>query len=137
MAYLEWDTRYSVNHPLLDQHHKKLFDILNKLHDLIKEGQGSDAIKITLKELFEHTQEHFEEEEKFLMQIDFPHLEEHKGFHKQFFDKLKAFEKDVAEGHGTFAATQLLNVCIKWLHEHILKSDAEYAKLAKEHLIEA
>lgn len=134
MAYLDWDNRFSVNHPMLDRHNRQMLDILNRLHDSIKEDRGTEVIEKILTDLLKHTKEHFEEEERFLIQIDFPHLENHKSYHKQFSDKLESFKKYVAEGHTIFVAPQLLNVCVMWLHEHILKSDAEYANQAQEHL---
>jgi hemerythrin len=133
MAYIEWDNKYSVGSALMDQHHHQLFDILNRLHESMKLGHGEEVIGDILKELVDYTHYHFNEEEKLMQRVGYPHLEEHKKIHEAFKGQLTKFADEVAEGLAIFVATQVLNVGVDWLQNHILKADADYAELSRKH----
>jgi len=133
MAYIEWDDKFSVKSLQMDKHHQQLFDILNRLHESLKYGHGESVIEGILKELIDYTHYHFDEEEKLMLQIGYPHLEEHKKLHGQFKGELEKFASEVGEGLAIFVATQVMNSVVGWLQNHILKADADYAELASKH----
>ena len=127
MSYLEWEEKFSVNDPVMDQHHRQMFGILNNLHDSVKRGIGPEIVASTLRELDSYTKKHFKEEEAFLSSINYPKLEEHKSYHKQFSALLNQHMLEVEDGYATFVAPKLMNDCVTWLHRHILETDSEYA----------
>ena len=133
MAYLQWEDKYSVSSALMDKHHQQLFDILNRLHESMKFGHGEKVIEGILKELIDYTHYHFEEEEKLMRQIGYSEFEEHKKIHQAFTDQLAKFADEVSEGLAIFVATQVLNVGVSWLQNHILKTDSDYAELVGKH----
>ena len=51
MPLYAWKDEYSVGVTRFDNHHKKLFDIGNRLHDMMKEGLGGDQIEQSIREL--------------------------------------------------------------------------------------
>ena len=44
-----WKDEYSVGVSRFDNHHKKLFDIANQLHEMMKSGKGEDVIEPLLR----------------------------------------------------------------------------------------
>ena len=130
MALFNWDDEYSVNVLAMDNHHKKLFDILNKLHDAMKAGSGEEAAAKIINELIDYTKYHFTEEEKMLEQINYAALDSQKRAHAAFIDKMLEYKKDVDEGMAIFAVSKVSRAGIDWLKEHILVMDSKYAEPA-------
>jgi len=58
-----WRDEYCTGDPIIDRQHQELFRIVNKLHDAMLEGHGSDVLGSTLDELTTYTNEHFDYEE--------------------------------------------------------------------------
>ena len=86
MALFSWSDKYSVDVPSIDKQHKKLFDMLNELHDAMSTGNGSQLAPAILKRLVAYTQEHFVAEEAMMKQARYPDLASHKAEH----DKLSS-----------------------------------------------
>ena len=51
MALITWDESYSVKVSMCDEDHKKLFSLLNTLHDAMKAGHGSQVLQQVVKDL--------------------------------------------------------------------------------------
>lgn len=128
MALFDWDNKYSVGVYSMDSHHKKLFDIINKLNDAMKEGKGEEAAGRTIKELLDYTHYHFGEEEKLLEQIGYSGLESQKRAHRMFTDKLEEYMKEADAGLAIFVSSKVVNTAIDWLKEHIMRMDTQYTK---------
>lgn len=126
MAIFEWDNTYSVNHYEIDSHHKKLFDILNRLYDLMAAGADDNGIIRIIAELLDYTNYHFSEEEKIMQQVNYPELNIHKQHHRDFISKLEEFQNDAKNGKAIFVAIKVADIGISWLKEHILTVDARY-----------
>ncbi len=132
MALFEWDDRFSVGVTEMDNHHKKLFDILNKLFDDAREGKGAEAVAGTIGELIRYTEYHFAEEEAKLANSAYPHLADHKAKHRAFVDQLKDYKAQADSGGGIFVVNKVAQTGTDWLKTHILQVDQEYEQyLAK------
>ena len=133
MAYIDWDDSLSVGSTLMDDHHKRLFDIFNRIHEAMKAGRGGEVIQGILRELIDYTRYHFDEEEVMLQRIGYPQLDMHKGLHRKFVAELEGYEKEIDEGMAVFVATQVMNSSLAWLRDHILKIDKGYTELVEKH----
>jgi len=133
MALFDWDNEYSVGVSLMDSHHKKLFDIINKLHADVKGGRSEAQIGPHIKELLDYTIYHFGEEEKMLAACGYPTLAAHQELHKKFIGELQSAKQDVDDNMAIFAATRVMNQSTEWLKHHILTVDKGYEQLVKSH----
>jgi hemerythrin-like metal-binding protein len=132
MALIDWSDNFSVGVQLMDDHHKKLFDIFNRLHAAMKAGQGDTVLDGIMKELIDYTRYHFGEEEKMLERVGYTQMEMHKGLHRKFVAELEGYEKDISGGMAVFAATQVMNSSLVWLRDHIMTIDKGYTSLVKQ-----
>lgn len=127
MAVLEWDhDKYTVKNFLIDSHHKKLFDILNRIYELMAKGADDENIIKILSELRDYTNYHFTEEEKMMEKINYPDLFNHQKEHKLFIAKIDEFYNDAKNGKAIFVAVKVADTGIEWLKKHILTIDAKY-----------
>jgi hemerythrin len=131
MALFEWDEQYSVGSTLMDEHHKRLFDIINRLHAAMTEGKGANIVCDVLKELVDYTKYHFSEEEKMMAEIGYPNLEMHRIQHEKFISDIESIKGEVEKGVEFLAAIKVLRSTQSWLQNHILKVDAGYSSLIK------
>ena len=130
MSLFNWNDEYSVNVLAMDNHHKKLFDILNQMHDAMKAGSGEEVVGKIINELIDYTRYHFGEEEKMMEQINFSGIDSQKRAHKAFVDKMLEYQQEVNEGMAIFTVSKVARTGVEWLKEHILVMDNKYSEPA-------
>ena len=136
--FVEWSDALSVGVPAMDAHHKRLVDLINKLHAAMKDGRGSAVIGSVLDELFEYTQYHFSAEEKLMSKHRCSGLDEQKTAHAGFVSALEKLRGEFASGQ-TSLSVEALSLLKDWLVKHIQRKDkpcmgvcaAAQAKLAE------
>jgi hemerythrin len=122
---MEWTEELSVNIREIDDQHKKLIALINKLHDAMKAGQGKEALEGTLQELASYTVYHFQTEEKYMQKFNYPRLPSHKAEHAAFVKKVVDFQKDFAENRLGLTL-DLMNFLRDWVNHHIRETDKQY-----------
>lgn len=125
MSLVTWNTNYSVNVKQFDDQHMKLVDLVNKLHDAMKVGKGSEVIGDVLKSLVAYTQNHFADEERLMKQHGYPDYENHKKEHNQLVMQVQDVNRKVQQGSP--ALTQSVMLFLRdWLVKHIQGEDKKY-----------
>lgn len=131
MTLLEWNDKYSVGVPALDEDHKRLIDIINRVEKAERTG---DSVKWVLQDLADYAHYHFQQEEDRLKTIDYPGLADHMGKHEAFVEWLETLSKTYAmapEAHFHQAET-VRDYLKNWLINHILGTDMEYKDYLSE-----
>ena len=77
MTLFAWKPEYSVNEAVLDDHHKKLFSVLNSVYENVMNSLEVDCILPTIDELSAYTRYHFVTEELYMREKGFPGIEDH------------------------------------------------------------
>lgn len=131
MALFEWEPRYSVYINEFDNHHKKLLELLQKLHQSMLDGQGKIIVGEILDELKEYTVYHFNAEEQQMEKYGYPEFEAHKAQHNNLIEQLEDLIKSFKEGKSTIT-TDTYRFLNKWLTNHILSGDKQYTSFFKE-----
>ncbi len=122
---LEWDNKYSVKVSLIDEQHKKLFEIINKAVVLKKDSNNPrDIIKI-LNDMTKFAQEHFETEETYMKECNYPEYQDHKEEHMDFSTRTIAYLKEVIKSNYRIA-NEILEYIKQWLVDHIQSTDKKY-----------
>ena len=127
MALFNWDDEYSVNVLAMDNHHKKLFDIMNQMHDAMKTGTDEDVLAKFISELVDYTKYHFGEEERMLEQVHYSGIDSQKRAHVAFVDKITEYKTEADNGMAIFAVPKVSRLGIDWLKEHIVTMDTKYS----------
>lgn len=123
---MTWDDALSVRIDAIDEQHKKLIDLLNRLHQS-KATKGGDAtIRKILKELIDYTVYHFAFEEKLFDKYGYKQAVEHKKSHRMLESQVLEFAKAFEAGSASLSADLFLFLR-GWLNGHIRGSDRQYA----------
>lgn len=140
---ITWSKEYSIGLDQIDNQHKKLIFLINKLEVLTmydsKHADFKQRLDVILQELLNYTVLHFSTEEVLMDMFEYKESAEHKRTHDSFVELIKMeqeklelliankdFEKVDAE------LKMILKFLQNWLITHILKSDKQYTEFFLE-----
>jgi hemerythrin len=126
MALITWSDAFSVNIKKIDDQHKCLIELVNRLHDSMKAGQGNTIIGPILSDLLNYTSFHFATEEAYFQQYAYPEHLRHKKEHDDLTQQAKNLQASHKEGKLTISI-EVMNFLKDWLSNHILLSDKKYS----------
>jgi hemerythrin len=126
MSFVAWSDEFGVGIEELDIQHRKWFDILNRLHDAMKEGKSKDVMDELFTELIDYTKYHFESEEEYLKNNNYPDIPSHLEVHTALKNQVIDFSEQYKNG-SIGLSVQLFNLLKDWLQNHIMNIDKKYA----------
>jgi hemerythrin len=126
MAFVQWSDRLSVGIEAIDDQHKKLVSIVNRLYNAMKEKKGSEILGDVLSELIEYTKYHFTTEETVMKNNAYPHYLSHKSSHSQLVEKVMDLDIELKAGKIALSV-QVFQFLKDWLVNHIQGEDKKYA----------
>ena len=126
-SFVVWTDSLSVGFDPIDNQHKQLVDMTNKLIQACKDGAvAADVLFLeTVDKAVDYAKIHFTTEEKFMTMVRYPALPEHKKEHFQFLFDVVNVLNDVQAGKTTPA--EMVKILKNWLANHIAKTDMQYA----------
>jgi hemerythrin len=140
MAFFEWDPELSVNIAEIDQQHKKLIGLINRLNEAMQPG-NRDMFKSAMKELItqasvinemvDYSQYHFSTEEGYMRRYEYPDYEKHKTEHEFFTQEVRIFKKDFDNGKVVLS-NKIMQFLKEWLGNHIRGTDKKYEPFFRE-----
>lgn len=128
MTHIDWDEKYSLHVKEIDDQHKNMFLLFNKLQDGMRTGKSKEELENALSELIDNTVIHFATEEKLMQQFSYVGFVEHKRIHDDLIADARELQKRFSQGRITL--TEKVSVFLTdWLTDHILDMDKKYAPL--------
>ena len=127
---IHWDSSYSIGVKVIDEQHKKLIDIINKLYSGFLNAEANKILGDILQEVYDYTKFHFDFEENLLTKNQYPKLKEHIEEHEKFVGKTKEFLEIQRKGSKVLTY-EVMNFLRKWLLEHIAEEDKKYVSYLK------
>lgn len=118
----------------LDSEHKYLFDLINRAYILVTTEYHSDyyhQLKELFAELDNYAEQHFANEEAYMMEMRDPELILQRSQHAFFREKVLMLDLvniDEMDDQQQ-VLTDLVSFLAKWLYHHILSSDVLIGKL--------
>ena len=109
--------------PSMNDTHLEEIIIVNRLSSAAR-SRDVDGVVEALKELHEHTIEHFAAEEKMMKESSFPAYSTHKSEHDRHLHELEALRKYFDTNRDTNAIVAYLDGnLVRWLLHHIETMD--------------
>jgi len=127
MSMLEWQDSWSVGNSSLDDDHKRLISIIQKVggHRTLSKDLGG-----VISELENYAKYHFAREEQLMEEADIPGLEEHKESHRSFVEWLDNIRQTFKSQQARRLLTNQVDDYLQdWLKNHILTTDMTYKGL--------
>jgi hemerythrin len=123
---IAWSDEFSVDIQEIDEQHKCLVGLINKLYEALARKDSADVIEQVFDELIRYTRVHFSVEECLMRLFDYEGYEEHKKIHDKIVDRVNILQAQFKAGdHGV--GMELLYFLKDWLMDHIQRVDKKYA----------
>ena len=126
MESIIWTDAYSVGVARIDEQHKKLIAMVNRLIEDQKKLTDPELIAQLLTEMMDYAQEHFRTEEHLLAEYGYERKDQHEALHQGFIEQTMAFCGATTTIGPNILSTALLEYLKTWWVEHILNKDMEY-----------
>lgn len=130
-VFFKWSPAYSVNIKTIDDQHRELVNILNRLFVAVSRREGDKAIAGILDSLLSYTQTHFALEERLMRQARYKDIEPHMEEHRKLIEQLdRLCNKHLIEEKPIYF--EMLSFLKTWLKEHIQGVDTKYSAALQE-----
>lgn len=130
MEKIVWSSQFSVGVEKLDNQHKKIIGIINRLISNSEQSPSSELIQETLAEMREYSLEHLQDEEQILFENDYPDMVNHKEQHGHYIERLNDFLTNPMENNDQLYSNLLAFLRVWWVR-HILEEDMKYKMFLK------
>lgn len=129
---VKWTKNLSVGVDFIDKQHQIWFQKANDLFEAGQHGKASAVISDLLKFLDEYTKSHFRDEEKYMLQINYPEYGTQKKLHESFITELANLRKEYDKSGGNVVVIISANqMVINWLTKHITIQDKKIGEFVK------
>lgn len=122
----EFKDEFLTGIEMIDNEHRKLFEIANELYDLRHEEfipDKYDNIRKILEELKDYTMIHFEHEEEYMKSIGYKRMFTQLSQHNALREIINGWDLDAIDENQDDAIDEMLNTVTDWLVNHILNQD--------------
>ena len=130
MPLMKWYKNYELEIKVIDDHHKHLLGLLNKVFDDFTSGVSQESLCVVLDQLVDYTKYNFATEEHWMLVHEYPGLAKHLEEHEIFTNRVVAIQNKFHNAE-TNLFPEVLQFLQNWISYHILKTDAEYGRFAK------
>jgi len=123
MSYIYWNDDYRIGVEELDEQHKSLFDLMNRLQKSFDYEEAHKEFFKNLNALVKYAEKHFTSEENYMKKIGYPDLKSHQRKHEQLsMDIFKFASAEVKNNHDAMGLIKFLKdwLCIHIKHEDML-----------------
>ncbi len=122
-----WDKRYMTGEALVDDEHRELVRLINKIIELQSKYVSPESVAGVLDQLVHYAVMHFAHEEQLMAGTgcDPRFIAKHTAIHHSFAEQVTKLR---AMPGGSVGLEQLLNYLTSWLAQHILGMDKAMAR---------
>ena len=128
---IAWNDKYSVDISFIDEQHKKIFELINSESMVEIFSNNSKNVLVILDKMTEYAFKHFEIEERYMKEFNFPGYELHRNEHTDFIKTTIDFKNRVVGGDYKIT-NEILEYLLKWLVNHIQVTDKKYIDCFKK-----
>jgi len=132
MICVEWITKFELGINEIDDQHKRLIGIMNKLCEALNQGEESKMIAEIIKEMWDYAHYHFALEEKYFDEFHYEKAEAHKVWHKAFYKKVEDLAKEF-DGGKKSVSIDAISFLGGWFIDHTQTFDREYVPAFHKH----
>lgn len=130
---ITWAPRMSVGVALLDEDHKRIMKLINKLHDAMIEGAGHRVLADIFRDLIAYISIHFDAEEELFERTGYQGAEEQQKAHRQMAQRTHEIYMQFQNDPESVKPMEVLYFLKDWWNDHIMNTDKKYAMFLNAH----
>lgn len=125
MLDLVWHDFFTIGVNFIDNDHKKLLRIMSDIKQAVENANDKECVRL-LTLLLREAKAHYDREETYLANVNYPQLDEHKIYHKELLEKVDT-TKRICEGIETkHDLKECFDGMAKFLIDDILRGDINF-----------
>ena len=121
--WLKFEDSHLVGVHEIDEQHRNLAYLVNRLNDGLKHNESAESIQLMLDELLVATVHHFETESRFMTEYHYPEQLQHEDEHARLVNEAQHFKEQFSQGRELL----ILQSIKDWLLGHMAYSDKRLA----------
>lgn len=126
---IEWNEGLTLGVKVLDDDHKNLLNIINKLSLAISNDEAPKFIESIFEDLENYAISHFHREEELLKKCNYEKLDEHIKQHRGFSVKVPELRIKLLHSKDSLSAQETCFFLTDWLFNHIIEEDIPAIKI--------
>jgi hemerythrin-like metal-binding protein len=130
-SFVQWSPEYSVDVAAFDDHHRRLFALVDRLYQAMRGGVTGADLKSVFDDLVSYTQYHFTAEETAFERFSYPGCETQKAQHRELVAGIERLRADMDAGKQ-MVAVEVMEFLRDWLTRHIKGCDRLYAEFFRD-----
>ena len=130
---MSWNDKLSVGVCILDDDHRHLVEMVNKLFDGMRAGHAKAVLGPILDDLVEYTKVHFAHEEEFFAKTQYPDASTHKAEHDKLTRQVLDIQTRCKAGALGILSLEVMEFLKTWLVNHIQVEDKHYTHHLNTH----
>jgi hemerythrin len=132
MALLEWRDEYSTGIEDVDDEHRDLIDIVNRLHALMLATDSKLTVPAFIDGLIKGVSAHFALEERIMDESGYPESARHREDHERLLDELREFKAAFARAEEV-DSVELAMRLEPWFSRHLIIHDLPLHRTLRVH----
>jgi hemerythrin len=121
--FIVWKPEYELKIPIVDEQHRGIVSTINSLFYGMQNSHGEHLLRPIIGMVKEYTAIHFQTEEEFLRQHNYPKLKAHQALHNELTQELDIVGSKSLWDKNPYEFLEFLK---EWWHNHICKKDYEF-----------
>jgi hemerythrin len=131
MEKIVWEARFNLQVDIIDEQHRQLVDLMNRLIDIKQNDQSGEGVVEALGEMTNYLGDHFDTEEQMMIDQGYPEIDSHREEHQNFVAQTAYYIATYRET-GVSLKKDILTFLQEWLVDHILKTDQDFGRFLKK-----
>ncbi len=117
----KWNSDLCIDNGFIDEDHKKLLEIANRVLDLNHPNREAEELKRAIRELYDYVKYHFDREEELMKEIEYPGTESHHLKHEIIVKEMNQYL--TSSHHMAEMLSNFRTLMNKWVLYHIMDED--------------
>jgi hemerythrin len=132
MVLLQWKDEYATGIDEVDEEHKDLIDVINRLHELLLADDARMTVPAFFARLLDGVSAHFALEERIMGESRYADLSAHREDHERLLEEIR----DVMEAFGHAEEVDSVDLAMRlepWFRHHFATHDLRLHSTLKVH----
>lgn len=131
LMQLVWRSSYECGDPLIDDQHRRLFELGNELVNALLDGEPKADVEVLIDGFVEHIVDHFNTEEALMSQNHDPVEREHREVHHKLLERAKQLNRRFHRSSGEQVVRDLVSfIAYDVVAQHLILEDPKIAHVA-------
>ncbi len=127
-----WRDDLGTGIPLIDEQHRLIISEVNNLVETVTKKQSPKEVEAVFHYLMKYATEHFQTEEKYMLEYGYPGFQEHHAIHMSFVAEFETMRETIRVKYTPFMVLQVAARIRMELMKHIETADFPMAKFLRE-----